>query len=153
MADKISSALERIRATCPAMITLLGPNLVAELDSPAVETDQHYWLRVELMLLLRMMKRGLTEELGSLTLTGHATDTRSDLAPFYNATSQELEARLRLVGDLLTGVEAALSEAERSDTWSPLFAKLSTAYSMKVSQPRVFIHGLDCHTLFDGATR
>lgn len=124
---------DRIRQICPALLPLLGPSLLAELDGKEVTTEAGYWMRVEVLFVLRVLVLRTSEELASAALRAHAQDSRLDSElPYAQVTARELEDRVTLARALLLDVEGVLLELETlaDGAWSPLFAQVVRVYDI-----------------------
>lgn len=128
---------KRTKTICPALHTLLGTELANQLDAPPLHatetTDAEYWLRVELLFVLRAIILLVREEIANSVRNTHACDERSvpDL-PYRGATVPELMDRLDLAEDLLVGVEASLKSVggDGAAGRSPLFVRVAEAYGL-----------------------
>lgn len=126
----------RIQNTCPALLALLGEELVASLDNERIKDNTSYWQQVHLLFVLRILVARTISELATAVLEKHKEDTRS-LLPYSQVTPAQLTERLRLCQHLLHATESSLPDDH-------LLPRVAMAYQLSSHETLVLQFLITC---------
>jgi len=121
----------RVKNVCPALLDLLGEELVAALDN---DGSAGYWQKVHLLFILRILIARTSSEIASAVLEKHKEDARSDL-PYSAVTPAQLSERLHLFKDLLQSI--SLEDDHLLD-------RVAMAYEISALETRVLQYLVTC---------